>query len=107
MIEVELKCGLFPELLPKLREKLQRMTFDGIAHNVDRYYDTPRFDLLRQAVFVRVRNDHQLEFKFNEKGENAHLQTWTSSSLLSLLSLPLPPKSAHRDFATVPLRSLN
>ncbi len=75
MIEVELKCELFPELLPKLRERLQHMTFDGIAHNVDRYYDTPRFDLLRQAVFVRVRNEHQLEFKFNEKGEKAHLQS--------------------------------
>ena len=75
MIEVELKGELFPELLPKLRERLQHMTFGSKAHNVDRYYDTPQFDLLRQAVFVRVRNDHQLEFKFNEKGEKAHLQS--------------------------------
>ena len=51
------------------------MTFAGTAHNVDRYYDTPRFDLLQQAVFVRVRNDHQLEFKFNEQGETAHRQS--------------------------------
>lgn len=75
MIEVELKCELFPELLPKLQERLQHMTFDGRAHNVDRYYDTPRFDLLQQAVFVRVRNDQQLEFKFNEQGETAHRQS--------------------------------
>ena len=75
MIEVELKCELFPKSLPKLRERLQHMTFDGAAHNVDRYYDTPRFDLLQQAVFVRVRNDHQLEFKFNEQGETAHRQS--------------------------------
>ena len=75
MIEVELKCELFPELLPKLRERLQYMMFAGTAHNVDRYYDTPRFDLLQQAVFIRVRNDHHLEFKFNEKGEKAHLQS--------------------------------
>src|SRR5258707_12343169 len=35
MIEVELKCELFPKLLPKLQERLQHMTFDGTAHNVD------------------------------------------------------------------------
>ena len=75
MIEVELKCELFPKSLPKLQERLQHMTFDGTAHNVDRYYDTPRFDLLQQAVFVRVRNDHQLEFKFNEQGETVHRQS--------------------------------
>src|SRR5260370_31689412 len=75
MIEVELKCELFPKSLPKLQERLQHMTFDGTAHNVDRYYDTPRFDLLQQAVFVRVRNNHQLEFKFNEHGETAHRQS--------------------------------
>jgi adenylate cyclase, class 2 len=75
MIEVELKCELFPELLPKLQERLRYMTFAGTAHNVDRYYDTRRFDLLQQAVFVRVRNDHQLEFKFNEQGEKEHRQS--------------------------------
>ncbi len=36
MIEVELKCELFPKLLPKLQERLQHMTFDGTAHNVER-----------------------------------------------------------------------
>jgi adenylate cyclase, class 2 len=75
MIEVELKCELFPQLLPKLRERLQHMTFDGTVQNVDRYYDTPLLDLLQQAVFVRVRNEHRLEFKFNEKGEKAHRQS--------------------------------
>ena len=75
MIEVELKCQLFPELLAKLQERLQHMTFDGTVHIVDRYYDTPRFDLLQQAVFVRVRNNQRLEFKFNEQGETAHRQS--------------------------------
>src|SRR5260370_12775004 len=75
MIEVELKCKLFPELLPKLQERLQHMTFAGTAHNVDRYYDTRRFDLLQQAVFVRVRNAHQPEFKSNEQGEKEHRQS--------------------------------
>ena len=86
MIEVELKCELFPELLPKLQERLQHMTFYGIAHNVDRYYDTPRFDLLQQAVFVRVRNEHQLVFKFNEKSERAHRQS--TERVFSLLPDP-------------------
>jgi adenylate cyclase class IV len=75
MIEVELKGELFPELLPRLKERLKQMTFVDIVHNVDRYYDTPHFDLLQQAVFVRVRNENQLEFKFNEQGEIAHLQS--------------------------------
>ena len=86
MIEVELKCALFPQLLPKLRERLQHMMFDGIVHNVDRYYDTPRFDLLQQAVFVRVRNEHRLEFKFNEKSEKAHRQS--TEHVFSLLPDP-------------------
>src|SRR5260370_1332684 len=71
MIEVELKCELFPKSLPKLQERLQHMTFDATAHNVDRYYDTPRFDLLHQAAFVSVRNNHQLEFKVNEHAETS------------------------------------
>lgn len=75
MIEVELKYELSAELLPKLRERLQTMTFKGIVHNLDRYYDTARFDLLQQAVFVRVRNDLQLEFKFNETADIAHFQS--------------------------------
>ncbi len=58
VIEVELKCELFPGLLPKLRERLQHMTFDGIVHNVDRYYDTPRFDLLRQIASGMIINSN-------------------------------------------------
>lgn len=75
MIEVELKCKLSSELLPKLQEKLQTMQFDGSMHNRDVYYDTPEFDLLRQAVFFRVRNNRQLDFKFNEQVHKEHGQS--------------------------------
>jgi adenylate cyclase class IV len=43
--------------------------------NADTYYDTPGFDLLSQAVFVRVRNHRHLEFKFNEQADPAHIQS--------------------------------
>lgn len=75
MIEVELKCELFPEALRKLREKLHFMMFQGMLQTLDRYYDTIGFDLLQQAVFVRVRNDSQLQFKYNESHDLAHVQS--------------------------------
>jgi adenylate cyclase class IV len=75
LIEVELKCELFPEALRKLRDKLQFMTFHGVVQSLDRYYDTIKFDLLQQAVFVRVRNNSQLQFKYNEGHDLAHVQS--------------------------------
>ena len=67
MIEVELKCELSAALLPTLKTKLQHLSFAGSVHNIDTYYDTSDYQLLRQAVFVRIRNRHQLDFKFNEQ----------------------------------------
>src|SRR5215469_5958734 len=110
MIEVELKCELSPKVLPKLQERLQHMTFDGTAHNRDKYYDTPQFDLLQQAVFVRVRNDQQLEFKFNEQGETAHRQSTervfslfpdpgTGEKMNALFTRFLPHWSASSNFS--------
>lgn len=72
MIEVELKCKLSPELLARLQEKLHEMHFEGTVHNVDVYYDTPQYNLLQQAVFLRVRNGQRVEFKFNEKKDREH-----------------------------------
>jgi adenylate cyclase class IV len=48
------------------------MEFKGTVHNSDTYYDTPTWDLLRRAVFVRVRNNQKVEFKFNEDTTQAH-----------------------------------
>src|SRR5579872_6195429 len=51
------------------------MQFVGTIHNRDIYYDTSELALLRQAVFVRVRNDKQLECKFNEQLVKEHGQS--------------------------------
>ncbi len=75
MIEVELKYNLTPESLSVLREKLRAMEFHGKVENSDVYYDTSTFNLLRQAFFVRVRNNHQLQFKFNVEGSIVHNQS--------------------------------
>jgi adenylate cyclase class 2 len=74
MIEVELKCELTPAVWERLRERLRDMKLKGVVHNLDIYYDTSQYDLLKQAVFVRVRNGNRLEFKFNEHAEQAHVQ---------------------------------
>jgi adenylate cyclase class IV len=74
MIEVELKVALPQETREKLQEKLQSMEFLGIVHNSDIYYDTAEFDFLRQATFIRVRNDNLLQIKFNESVEKVHGQ---------------------------------
>jgi len=75
VIEVELKFELLPTSWPQLKEQLQTMQLARRLRNSDTYYDTPGFDLLSQAVFVRVRNHLQLEFKFNEQAAPAHIQS--------------------------------
>jgi adenylate cyclase class IV len=75
MIEVELKFELLPTSWPQLEEQLTTMQLTRRMRNSDTYYDTAGFDLLRQAVFVRVRNQMHLEFKFNEQAAPAHIQS--------------------------------
>lgn len=84
MIEIELKCELSFELLEKVREKTDRMDFKGKKHNQDVYYDTPTWDLLHRGVFVRVRNQRQVDFKFNEDLSQEHGQ-------VNERVFPLPP----------------
>ncbi len=110
LIEVELKCELYPELLYKLDQKLLDMRFHGIVSNTDIYYDTPGWNLLQQAVFVRVRNSRLLEFKFNNHAEQAHSQSIErvfplrpepeiATKMNSLFLDFLPHWSAAADFA--------
>ena len=70
MIEVEITCSLLPESLSRLHKKLRKMTPQGVIQQVDTYYDTATWDLLRQAVFVRVRNHTTLQVKFDEEGSD-------------------------------------
>jgi len=86
VIEVELKFELLPTSQPLLEEKLATMQFHRSLENSDIYYDTANFDLLSQAVFVRVRNRLHLEFKFNEQAETAHIQS--TERVFSLLPEP-------------------
>ena len=74
MVEVELKLRIVPSAWPTIREELKRMRYCGSITNDDIYYDTRDYDLLQQAAFVRVRNNHILEFKFNESADIAHVQ---------------------------------
>ncbi|MGH2497249.1 MAG: CYTH domain-containing protein [Ktedonobacteraceae bacterium] len=90
MIEVELKCDLSSALWPRLQEKLQATEFCERVTNYDVYYDTWSFDLLRQAVFVRVRNHRQLQFKFNTEQDKAH-----THCVERTFSLPLDPVSTE------------
>ena len=73
MIEVELKFAITPDSRARLETYLARAECARRLHNSDSYCDTPSFDLLRQAVFVRIRNQQRLEFKFNEQAAPAHL----------------------------------
>ncbi|HLJ36474.1 MAG TPA: CYTH domain-containing protein [Ktedonobacteraceae bacterium] len=73
MIEVELKFKLPADSLPALEEYLATIGTARHLQNADTYYDTSTFDLLRQAVFVRVRNQQRLEFKFNAQAAPAHI----------------------------------
>jgi adenylate cyclase class IV len=75
VIEVEMKFELLPTSRSRLEEKLATMQFLGRLENSDTYYDTASFDLLSQAVFVRVRNHQHLEFKFNTEAAPAHIQS--------------------------------
>jgi adenylate cyclase, class 2 len=75
VIEVELKFELLPSSWPLLEEQLATMQLARRLENSDIYYDTADFDLLSQAVFVRVRNHQHLEFKFNEQAAPAHIQS--------------------------------
>lgn len=86
MIEVELKFELLPASWPQLQRQLAGMQLMRCVKNSDTYYDTTGFDLLRQAVFVRVRNHRHLEFKFNEQAEAAHIQS--TERVFSLIPEP-------------------
>ena len=90
MIEVELKFELLPTSWPRLEEQLATMQLVRNIRNSDTYYDTLEFDLLSQAVFVRVRNHLHLEFKFNEQAAPAHIQ-----SLERVFSLMPEPRQAE------------
>lgn len=73
------------------------MQFAGTVQNSDIYYDTPEFALLKQAVFVRVRNNAQLDFKFDERLVKEHGQS--TERTFPLFPSPSMAEKMHALFA--------
>jgi adenylate cyclase class IV len=97
MIEIELKFELPPGAKSQFKKHFPMMRLVRCLRNSDIYYDTPEFDLLRQAVFVRVRNQRRLEFKFNEQAAPAHIQSTERS--FSLRPSPSQAQEMHALFS--------
>jgi adenylate cyclase, class 2 len=72
MIEVELKFEITPTAWSRLKQYLAPMKFVHHVHNSDHYYDAGDHHLFAQAVFVRMRNQSTLQFKFNEQADVTH-----------------------------------
>lgn len=97
MIEVELKFEITPAVWPQVDQFLTQTQFMRQVWNLDRYYDTADFNLLNQAVFVRMRNKARLEFKFNEQAELAH--THCTEYTFSLVPEPEPARQMNALFS--------
>jgi adenylate cyclase class 2 len=90
--EVEITCALSPESQRLLHEKLSAMTRLATTQQLDTYYDTANWDLLRQAVFVRVRNSTTLQVKFDEEGSDKQHIECVERAFSVLVPLP---ETAH------------
>lgn len=72
MLEIEIRCAITADVEMRLSKKLEQMRLlEEKPRGVDSYYDTADLALLqhRRAVFVRVRDGHRLQFKFDEDRE--------------------------------------
>lgn len=97
MIEVELKFQVPAEARAQLQTKLAMLPSSKQLeqiHNVDTYYDTANFDCLRQAVFIRIRNQKYLEIKYHEQGIDP-THTHCTEQVFSLSSDPLQVKTLN------------
>ncbi len=64
-IEIELRYEIIqPSELISFTQNLTKLKTGRI---VDHYLDTPQFDLVKKGIFVRIRNDKQLDIKFNRE----------------------------------------
>ncbi len=96
MIEVELKFQVPSEARAQLQAKLETLPSSKQLepiHNIDTYYDTANFDCLRQAVFIRIRNQKYLEIKYHERTDPAH--THCTEQFFSLSPDPLQVKAMN------------
>jgi adenylate cyclase, class 2 len=96
MIEVELKFELPYKAEAMLSARLEAQpscTRLGQTIYADTYYDTPGFDCLQQAVFLRIRNQTHLDIKYHERADPAHLHC--SEQTFPLSTNPLQIKAMN------------
>jgi len=62
-IEVELKFQILDEI--QVREFVKNLKFISRRKIVDKYLDTKNADLYKKGLFIRIRDDNNLDFKYN------------------------------------------
>jgi adenylate cyclase class IV len=62
-LEVELKFQVLDEL--RTKNFLKNLKFLGEKRTIDVYLDTKDGDLYKRGIFIRIRDNKKLEFKFN------------------------------------------
>ena len=62
-IEVELKFQILDEI--RVREFVKNLKFISRRKIVDKYLDTKNADLYKKGLFIRIRDDNNLDFKYN------------------------------------------
>jgi len=90
--EIELKFAVEkPALLEEFLEGLEQIGEKRVA---DEYFDTSEGKFFKKAVFIRIRNKKQLDFKYNfEDFENLHEECEEHSFEIPLKKISLPALS--------------
>ena len=86
-IEIELKYQIKDE--NQIQEFLKKITFVGKKRIVDTYLDTKDGDLYKKGIFIRVRDNKILDFKYNLE-DFRNLNQVSSHEQCDEYSLPLP-----------------
>jgi len=63
VIEVELKFQILDEI--QVREFVKNLKFISRRKIVDKYLDTKNADLYKKGLFIRIRDDNNMDFKYN------------------------------------------
>jgi adenylate cyclase class IV len=63
VIEVELKFQILDEI--QVREFIKNLKFISRRKIVDKYLDTKNADLYKKGLFIRIRDDNNMDFKYN------------------------------------------
>ncbi len=86
MIEVELKFQVLNE--NEVLDFLKNLEFVSEKRIVDVYLDTAEGDLFKRGIFVRIRDDKSLDFKYNLDDDDWHEHCDEHSFVLPLGNVP-------------------